>query len=188
MNLCPPNTRVCVRVAITLLISVFIFSQLPATHAAVTFTVNSLLDTPDVTPGDGTCANANGACTLRAAIQEANSFLGDDNKHLYRRHDQSYRRAADPFLQHHHQWTRFGSVDGAQRYRRQLPHLPIEWYLQYFRTDNYERQNTGRGHRRRRSIRWGHLANGWLTHAPRWVKVTLRGPGSNEAFIKIAPP
>lgn len=78
MNLCPPNTRVCVRVAITLLISVFIFSQLPATHAAVTFTVNSLLDTPDVTPGDGTCANANGACTLRAAIQEANSFLGDD--------------------------------------------------------------------------------------------------------------
>ena len=81
MNLCPPNKRVCARAAITLLVSVFIIIvvyQLPATHAAATFTVNSLLDTPDATPGDGTCANANGACTLRAAIQEANSFSGDD--------------------------------------------------------------------------------------------------------------
>jgi CSLREA domain-containing protein len=52
--------------------------QLPTTHAATTFTVNSLLDTPDATPGDGACANANGACTLRAAIQESNSLAGDD--------------------------------------------------------------------------------------------------------------
>lgn len=78
MNVYPPSKRVCARVAITLLVSIFIVCQLPTTRAAVTFTVNSLLDTPDVTPGDGTCATANGTCTLRAAIQEANSFPGDD--------------------------------------------------------------------------------------------------------------
>ena len=81
MNLYPPGKRACARAAITLLVSLFIIivtCQLPATHAAVTFTVNSLLDTPDVAPGDGACANANGACTLRAAIQEANDTAGAD--------------------------------------------------------------------------------------------------------------
>ena len=81
MNLYPPSKRVCARALITLLVSVFIIivtCQLPATHAATTFTVNSLLDTPDAAPGNGTCADANGACTLRAAIQEANSLAGDD--------------------------------------------------------------------------------------------------------------
>ena len=81
MNLNPPGKRVCARVVITLLLSVFIIivaCQLPTTHASVTFTVNSLLDTPDSAPGNGTCADANGACTLRAAIQEANSLAGDD--------------------------------------------------------------------------------------------------------------
>ena len=37
------------------------------------FTVNSTADTVDATPGDTLCADANGQCTLRAAIQEANS-------------------------------------------------------------------------------------------------------------------
>jgi CSLREA domain-containing protein len=81
MNLYPPSKRVCARVFISLLVSVFIIiviCQLPATHAATTFTINSLLDTPDAAPGNGTCADANGACTLRAAIQEANSLFGDD--------------------------------------------------------------------------------------------------------------
>ena len=81
MNLYPPCKRACARAAITLLVSLFIIfvtCQLPATHAAVTFTVNSLLDTPDAAPGNGTCADSNGVCTLRAAIQEANSFAGDD--------------------------------------------------------------------------------------------------------------
>ena len=81
MNLYSPSKHVCTRAAITLLVSVFIIiiaCHLPATHAAATFTVNSLLDTPDATPGNGTCADANGACTLRAAIQEANSLAGDD--------------------------------------------------------------------------------------------------------------
>ncbi|HEU4508125.1 MAG TPA: choice-of-anchor Q domain-containing protein [Pyrinomonadaceae bacterium] len=81
MNPHLPGKRVCARAAITLLVSLFIViiaSHLPASHAAVTFHVTSLLDTPDATPGDGTCADVNGACTLRAAIQETNSFPGDD--------------------------------------------------------------------------------------------------------------
>ncbi len=39
----------------------------------VTFTVTSATDAVDVTPGDGSCADAAGECTLRAAIQEANA-------------------------------------------------------------------------------------------------------------------
>jgi CSLREA domain-containing protein len=37
-------------------------------------TVDSTADTPDANPGDGFCADATGACTLRAAIQEANAL------------------------------------------------------------------------------------------------------------------
>jgi CSLREA domain-containing protein len=36
------------------------------------FTVNSTADTVDANPGDGLCADSNGQCTLRAAIQESN--------------------------------------------------------------------------------------------------------------------
>lgn len=81
MHLYPPSKRVCARAAITLLVLVFsiiVAGHLPATHAAATFTVNSLLDTPDAAPGNGTCADVNGLCTLRAAIQETNSLSGDD--------------------------------------------------------------------------------------------------------------
>lgn len=53
------------------------FFQWPRTHAATTFTVNSLNDTPDVAI-NGICADANGMCTLRAAIEEANFQSGDD--------------------------------------------------------------------------------------------------------------
>src|SRR6185369_16180875 len=60
-----------------ILIAIFT-PQLLTTRASVTFSVNSLLDTPDVAPGNGECLDANGKCTLRAAIQEANSFGGDD--------------------------------------------------------------------------------------------------------------
>ncbi len=38
------------------------------------FTVNDLSDVPDQTPGDRICSAANGACTLRAAIMEANAI------------------------------------------------------------------------------------------------------------------
>ncbi|MBI4498413.1 MAG: hypothetical protein HY689_10985, partial [Chloroflexi bacterium] len=52
-------------------------------QAAVSFTVNSTLDAVDAAPGDGACATATGtvpasACTLRAAIMEANALPGDD--------------------------------------------------------------------------------------------------------------
>ena len=46
----------------------------PSRHAAAAnITVNSLADTPDALLNDGLCADANGACTLRAAIQQANA-------------------------------------------------------------------------------------------------------------------
>jgi CSLREA domain-containing protein len=41
---------------------------------AATFTVDSTVDLPDASPGDGSCAAVGGACTLRAAVQEANAL------------------------------------------------------------------------------------------------------------------
>lgn len=81
MNFYPLNKQLCARAVVILLVSAFIIMvayQFPPTHAASTFTVNSLNDTTDAAPGNGTCADANGACTLRAAIEEANSLSGDD--------------------------------------------------------------------------------------------------------------
>jgi CSLREA domain-containing protein len=46
--------------------------------AAVTFTVNSSADEVDVAPGDGVC-NTGSACTLRAAVMEANALPGADS-------------------------------------------------------------------------------------------------------------
>ncbi len=47
---------------------------------ATTYTVNSLLDTPDTNPGDNVCEASTGGiqCTLRAAIEEANAHAGND--------------------------------------------------------------------------------------------------------------
>jgi uncharacterized protein YjbI with pentapeptide repeats len=45
--------------------------------ASTTLTVDSSLDQPDLQPGDGLCWSATGACTLRAAIQEANASVAD---------------------------------------------------------------------------------------------------------------
>jgi len=81
MNSHPPHKYLCIRAVVILLVSVFFIMvayQLPPTHAATTFTVNSLADTPDAAPGNGTCADANGVCTLRAAIEESNNLFGDD--------------------------------------------------------------------------------------------------------------
>ena len=46
--------------------------------AAATFIVNSVADAPDVNQGDGKCVTSSGACTLRAAVQEANALAGAD--------------------------------------------------------------------------------------------------------------
>jgi CSLREA domain-containing protein len=50
----------------------------PAGHAtaALRLGVDSTADAPDVTPGDGHCRAATGACTLRAAVMEANRNPG----------------------------------------------------------------------------------------------------------------
>jgi CSLREA domain-containing protein len=50
----------------------------PTAKAATTFTVNSTADLADSNLGDGVCNDGTGACTLRAAIQQANSVAGDD--------------------------------------------------------------------------------------------------------------
>jgi hypothetical protein len=52
---------------------------IPAVAAsAATLAVNSEVDAPDASPGDGTCATSDGACTLRAAVMEANLGSGDE--------------------------------------------------------------------------------------------------------------
>jgi len=54
------------------LIAALIIVSTPGFAAAATFVVNSTADAVDAAPGDGACATAGGACTLRAAVQEAN--------------------------------------------------------------------------------------------------------------------
>jgi CSLREA domain-containing protein len=52
-----------------------------ASASATTYTVNSIFDTPDSNPGDNVCEATSGGtqCTLRAAIEEANSDIGFDS-------------------------------------------------------------------------------------------------------------
>ena len=45
---------------------------------AASFTIDFSADTDDANPGNGSCADAGGNCTLRAAIQEANALGGSD--------------------------------------------------------------------------------------------------------------
>lgn len=47
--------------------------QTTPAHAKA-FKVNTTLDAPDANPGNGKCATASGACTLRAAVMEANGL------------------------------------------------------------------------------------------------------------------
>src|SRR6266540_6446463 len=42
------------------------------------FTVDATHDAVDASPGDGVCADATGACTLRAAVMETNALPGAD--------------------------------------------------------------------------------------------------------------
>ncbi len=45
---------------------------------AASFLVTTTADSIDTQPGDGQCADAEGHCSLRAAIQEANALAGED--------------------------------------------------------------------------------------------------------------
>ena len=82
MKSLPPARRFWLRAIAIIHVSVFVIivtSQLLTTRAAGgVFTVNSLGDTPDAFTGNGICADANGACTLRAAIEETNVLGSDD--------------------------------------------------------------------------------------------------------------
>src|SRR5207244_2262132 len=59
-----------------LLLGVLAAGAPPAGAAA--FVVDTTADAVDAAPGDGTCATAVGACSLRAAIEEANAFPARD--------------------------------------------------------------------------------------------------------------
>jgi CSLREA domain-containing protein len=61
---------------ITLLCGFFVLLTNASLHAQSTYTVNTTIDAPDAAPGDGVCADGNGNCTLRAAIEEANANMG----------------------------------------------------------------------------------------------------------------
>lgn len=50
--------------------------------SAATFSVNTTADTQDALAGNGICADANGQCSFRAAISEANALAGDDTINL----------------------------------------------------------------------------------------------------------
>lgn len=50
----------------------------PRTANGALFTVDNTGDSVDINPGDGVCADENGQCTLRAAINEANSNSNTD--------------------------------------------------------------------------------------------------------------
>jgi CSLREA domain-containing protein len=63
--------------ALALLLPVGLNAASAAT-TGVTFTVTSTTDAIDVNLGNGICATAAGACTLRAAIQQANAVAGAD--------------------------------------------------------------------------------------------------------------
>lgn len=69
------SVGVLVLVAIVATFSVGLVS--PA-DAESSFTVDTDGDTVDTDPGDGSCVDPSGKCSLRAAIQEANALLGAD--------------------------------------------------------------------------------------------------------------
>src|SRR5687767_12541016 len=54
-------------------VCLFIASFLVVSAQSSTFTVNTTTDSVDANPGDGVCADADGRCSLRAAIMEANA-------------------------------------------------------------------------------------------------------------------
>jgi CSLREA domain-containing protein len=58
--------------------SIFYGSNSDDLSPAAVFIVNDNSDTTDAAPGNGACLDANGKCTLRAAIQEANAIAGVD--------------------------------------------------------------------------------------------------------------
>jgi CSLREA domain-containing protein len=69
-------TRAPLHPAIPLLAAAAAIIAVPGVAAGASFLVNSTLDAVDLVPGNGVCAAAGDVCTLRAAVQEANTLAG----------------------------------------------------------------------------------------------------------------
>jgi CSLREA domain-containing protein len=84
MNKLLRNTKIFLKFLISVLIlpgvlNGFVQPALAASPAAgQTYVVNSTLDTPNADPAAGICTDAQGRCTLRAAIMEANFVKGSN--------------------------------------------------------------------------------------------------------------
>jgi CSLREA domain-containing protein len=73
------NPRRTIGTALAVLVCALIaLAALPALAAAASSAVDSTADEPDATLGTGACATAAGKCTLRAAIETANSDAAAD--------------------------------------------------------------------------------------------------------------
>ena len=95
------------------------FATSGGTSAAVgvAFTVDSAADSSDMNVGNGICATATGACTLRAAIQESNASVGSkDTVAFALRHRPSRLHLSRNYLPSPIQSK---STDHAARLRRQ---------------------------------------------------------------------
>ncbi|MDQ3800673.1 MAG: hypothetical protein M3384_14595 [Acidobacteriota bacterium] len=66
------------RVIAFLVFAVFVATEVRAQSYGQLLTVNDIGDSTDAVPGDGLCLDAGGKCTIRAAIQEANSAPNQD--------------------------------------------------------------------------------------------------------------
>lgn len=69
----PTNPLLCLR---NLTAGATFALLLASSASADVFRVTTTADTPDVDPGNGICADPNGECSLRAAIQESNALGG----------------------------------------------------------------------------------------------------------------
>ena len=67
-----------IRIGIIAIAIVGYFAAAPQAASATTFTVNTTLDLPDVSPGDGICNTGVATCSLRAAVTESD-FTGGAN-------------------------------------------------------------------------------------------------------------
>ncbi|MEZ5118759.1 MAG: choice-of-anchor Q domain-containing protein [Candidatus Nanopelagicales bacterium] len=66
------------RLILMLLVAAGLIVLHQSAASAADFTVNSNGDGADAVPGNGVCATAGGACTLRAAVMESESLAGSD--------------------------------------------------------------------------------------------------------------
>lgn len=66
------------KLLVSLLLAAVCLFVVPAAASAATFTIDSLGDQPDETPGSNGCKTAVNTCTLRAAIGEANFAATED--------------------------------------------------------------------------------------------------------------